>query len=287
MGFRSKLVGFLRLMRPPNCLMMGFAVLVGASVASGYFPYEKAPLLTYGFTTAFTLLAAANALNDYCDREIDAINEPGRPIPSGQVRPGEALALSVLLTAVGLISAYLSGLPCLLMAILAAAVADSYVVFGKRTGFPGNLMVSFCVAVPFLYGSLLAEGEMTDLASVFALIAFLANVGREVNKGIVDVVGDASKGIKTVAVSHGPRAAALVSSAFYLGAVVLSWLPPLMGWVSLAYYVPLIVITDLGFLWASSSLLRNTSRENARKVKNTVLLWMTTGMLGFILGSIL
>ena len=286
MALANRVMGFVRLMRPPNCLMMGFAVLVGAVVASGRPLLDKALELVYGFTTGFTLLAASNALNDYHDREIDAINEPSRPIPSGLVRPREALAFSAALTVLGLLFAFLTSFKCFLMALLASAIADSYVTYGKRTGLPGNAMVSSCVAIPFLYGSLITTGRITGLVALFASIAFLANLGREVNKGIVDMAGDASKGIRTVAVRWGPKAAAVLSAVFYMTAVGLSWLPVVYGMVSLAYLPP-IVLTDLGFIHASSSILKDYGRENAKKVKNEVLLWMTTGMIGFVVGVLI
>jgi len=266
--------------------MMGFAVLVGAVVAIGGLPHGEVLRLSLGFTTAFTLLAASNALNDYYDRDIDAINEPDRPIPSGLIRPWEALVFSVFLTLLGLISAYLTGMTCLILALLATAIADTYVTLGKKTGLPGNAMVSTCVAIPFLYGSLLALGRITGLVAIFASIAFLANLGREVNKGIVDVPGDASRGIRTVAVQWGPKVAAYLSAIFYLSAVALSWLPPILGLVSWAY-IPPIAITDAGFIWSSALIIKDQERANARRVKNSVLIWMTMGMLGFLMGSLI
>ena len=285
-----RLLAFIKLVRPPNCLMIGFAVLVGAVVALGRFPLERATELAYGFATGASLLAASNALNDYYDREIDAINEPSRPIPSGLVRPWEALALAGALTVLGLFLAFLTSLDCLLLALLAALVADTYVTLGKRTGLPGNAMVSFCVAIPFLYGALIALGHLVELLAqarvlIFAAIAFLANLGREVNKGIVDMPGDAARGVKTVAVRWGARAAAYLAAAFYLAAVGLSALPPLLGLVSWAY-LPFIALTDAGFTWASLAVVRRPEREEARKVKNSVLIWMTTGMLGFLAGAL-
>ena len=285
-GPMDRLKGFIKLLRPPNCLMMSFAVVVGAVVACGGLPSDRLVELALGCITGFSLLAASNALNDYYDREIDAINEPNRPIPSGLVRPWEAIALSLVLTAIGLSSAYLTSLPCFITALIAAAVADSYVTIGKRTGLLGNAMVSFCVAIPFAYGSLIALGDVTNLAALFASMAFLANLGREVNKGIVDIPGDAAKGIRTVAVSLGPKAAAGLAAAFYLTAVGLSIIPILHGTVSWAY-IPPIIITDAGFTWASISIARDQSRENAKRVKNAVLLWMTTGMVSFVAGSML
>ena len=286
MSSSARLMGFIRLMRLPNCFMMGFAVVVGATVALRRFPAEEAWLkLFFGFLTGFLLLAASNALNDYWDREIDAINEPDRPIPSGLVRPREALAFSAFLTALGLALAWLTGLKCFLMAIATASIADAYVTLGKRTGLLGNAMVSLCVAVPFAYGSLITVGQVEPLAAIFASMAFLANIGREVNKGIVDVPGDSAKGVMTVAVKHGPKVAAYLAAAFYFCAIGLSILPPLLSLVSWPY-IPLVALTDAGFIWASISIARDQGRDNARKVKNAVLIWMTTGMLAFLTGSL-
>ena len=92
----GKLSAFLRLIRPVNCVMMGFAVIVGASLVS--YPNFSTNLLL-GFITSFTLTAASMAINDYYDRDIDAINEPQRPIPSGAISPREALFLAVVSSA--------------------------------------------------------------------------------------------------------------------------------------------------------------------------------------------
>ena len=89
----NKLGGFIRLMRPVNCIMMGFAVLVGAVLASApQFSSLNWLNILFGFLTGFTFCAAAMVINDYYDRKIDAINEPNRPIPSGLIKTQEALA---------------------------------------------------------------------------------------------------------------------------------------------------------------------------------------------------
>ena len=101
----NKLGGFIRLTRPVNCTMMGFAVLVGAILASPQLGSLNWLNILFGFLTGFTFCAAAMVINDYYDRKIDAINEPKRPIPSGTVKPNEALAFMVGLTVVGFVFA--------------------------------------------------------------------------------------------------------------------------------------------------------------------------------------
>jgi len=277
----GKLSAFLRLIRPVNCVMMGFAVIVGASLVS---PLNFSTNLLLGFITSFALTAASMAINDYYDRDIDAINEPQRPIPSGAISPNEALFFALVSSVIGFMAAYGTNANCLIVAVIAWVASVTYVTKGKRTGLPGNLLVSTCVVIPFIYGGFAAGSpELTTI--MFVAIAFLSNTGREVAKDIVDVEGDRSQDIKTIPVVYGDRVAAFVSSIFFILAVVLSPLPWLLELVS-SWFLPLVILTDAGLIWSSFSLVRDHSRNNARRVKNLVLVWFLTGLLGFVAGSI-
>lgn len=285
-----KAIGYVRLMRPINCLVMGFAVIVGAALANPSALDDVWRFLVYGFVTGFTLTAASMAINDYYDREIDAVNEPSRPIPSGAVKTKEALALASLLTLIGFAFAYLTNYFCLLIALIAWIIFVTYTTIGKRSGLPGNFLVSACVAIPFIYGSLLiANGSMNILGDVmpnvlvFVAMVFLSNTGREITKGIVDIEGDKRKDVKTLAVRYGAWKASVVASLFYVSAVVLSPLPVLFNKVSI-WFIPLVAVTDFGLLTSSILLLHDCSREKARKIKNTVLLWFIVGLLAFLAG---
>jgi geranylgeranylglycerol-phosphate geranylgeranyltransferase len=281
----GKVGGYLRLIRLVNCLMMGFAVIVGAALASPNAVGDRWQALAYGFVTGFMLTAASMAINDYYDREIDAVNEPNRPIPSGTVKPKEALIFASILTVVGFASAYLTNYACFFTALLAWTIFVTYTTIGKRSGLPGNFLVSACVAIPFIYGSLVVTGEVVLNVVIFVSMVFLSNTGREITKGIVDVQGDEARGVKTLAVRFGARKAAWAASLFYVSAVALSPLPPLLMSISF-WFIPLVAITDFGLLASSAMLLRDYSRENARKVKNTVLLCFVVGLLAFLVGAL-
>jgi len=276
----GKLMGFLRLTRPLNCLMMGFAVIVGASLVS---PLNFTINLLLGFATSFSLTAASMAINDYYDREIDAINEPNRPIPRGDVSPKEALMFALLLSIIGFVAAFETNLPSLLVAVIAWIIAITYITEGKGTGLPGNFLVSATVVIPFIYGGL-TVGQIETSTLLFVAIAFLSNTGREVTKGIVDVEGDRSHKIRTIAVTYGERTAAAAAAVFSFLAVCLSPLPWLWGLVS-DWFLPPVILTDIGMLISSILLLRNYSRKNAKRTKNLSLIWFTTGLLAFILGK--
>lgn len=278
--------GLFKIVRPVNSAMMGFAVLVGAAIGGGSLLPSSAQELALTFLAGFFLSGSAMAINDYYDREIDAINEPGRPIPSGAVSPGEALAVTGIFSVLGLGSAWLTSPGNLAIAILAWVGMIVYSTVGKRTGLPGNLIVSGCIALPFVYGGVIGGKAGIGHSLLFALIAFLTNTGREVTKGIVDVDGDRASGIRTVAVSAGPTVAAWVSVVCYLSAVLVSITPVYLRLVSV-WYIPFVAVTDLGLIYLSVSLIREPSRENSRIVKNRVLPLMLSGLFGFLLGSLL
>ena len=289
----NRLNGFVRLMRPINCTMMGFAVFVGAILAS-IFPTQPTLTqlgslnwlnITFGFFTGFTFCAAAMVINDYYDRKIDAVNEPQRPIPSGTIKPNEALAFVGLLSATGFVFAGLVSSLCFVVAMASLAITATYITVGKRSGLPGNFLVSACVAIPFIYGSITAIGTIGLNVVLFASMAFLSNTGREITKGIVDVKGDRLEKVKTMAVRYGEKTAAVSAVIFYVSAVSLTPLTWFLGLVGF-WFVPLVLVTDVGLVVCSVLLLLDHSREKARRIKNVVLLLFLIGLLAYIFGVI-
>lgn len=280
----DKLGSLVEIVRPVNSVMLGLAIIVGAAVTGGASILGSPLTLVLSFVTGFCITGAAMTINDYYDREIDAVNEPGRPIPSGRVTPGEAVALTAALSVVGLGASYMISLNTTLVAAFSWVVMMLYSAWGKRTGFPGNLMVSACISLPFIFGGLITGSMYPSL--YFSLMAFLSNTGRELTKGIVDVEGDSGAGVNTVAVSKGPRTASVVASAFYVAAAISSIIPYAFRLVS-AWYLPFVAVTDLGLLYSAYGLITEPTRENSRAVKNRVLYLMLVGLVGFAAGSLL
>ncbi|WP_116950306.1 SCO3242 family prenyltransferase [Jiangella endophytica] len=118
------------LVRAPAALTVPGDSLAGAA-ASGF---------PYGARTAVTPLASAclywagMALNDYADRDLDRVERPERPIPSGRVTPGQALAVASGLTAAGLgLAAVAGGRRALRVAVPLAATVWAYDLVAKAT----------------------------------------------------------------------------------------------------------------------------------------------------------
>ena len=284
----QKIGGLFRLIRPINCLMMGLAVLIGELITySTLLPVGPS---VFGFLTAFTLTGTSMIVNDYWDREVDAVNAPERPIPSGVVSVKEALLFGMILSVIGLLCALSTNLACLVVSILSLLISIVYNVKGKQKGLTGNLMVSACIAVPLLYGGFIYEGENVSfnrfgLLLVFDLMIFLANTGREVIKGIIDVKGDKIRQVKTIAIQYSPRVARTVGILFFLSAVILSvfpWFYGMVAWV----YLPIVLVSDGGFIISSIILWKDFTKGTVIKIKNRILIWMFIGLFAFALGGI-
>ena len=200
------------------------------------------------------------------------------------VKTQEALAFIVVLSAVGFFFAFTSAFCVLPWRLPSLAITAIYLTVGKRTGLPGNFLVSICVAIPFLYGSIVAFGAVKLNVVLFASMAFLSNTGREITKGIVDVKGDSAEEVKTLAVRYGEKKAAIAATVFYVSAVALTPVTWLLGLVSV-WFVPFVLVTDIGLVASSVLLLKDYSRENSRRIKNLVLLWFIFGLLAYIFGT--
>src|SRR3989475_9234364 len=277
----ARLNAYLTLIRPPNTIMIGLGVVIGEAIGPGQLP--GLPEAVFGFLTAPLMMAGRMVANDVYDVEIDKVNSPQRPLPSGTVKTRDATVLAAALSVAAIGFSALLGLWTFLTALLALALMVYYNTRGKKTGLIGNAVVSFNVALPFFYGGL-AVNSIRPLLFIFSVIAFLANFGREVAKGIVDVKGDSLRQVWTLAVVRGTKVAASASAVLFVIAVLLSFLPPFLESTSWLYFPP-VIVADVGFLYSGYRLVDNQTPENVRAVKGHVLVWMLLGLVGFLLGG--
>ncbi|MFI5708793.1 SCO3242 family prenyltransferase [Kribbella sp. NPDC051620] len=102
---RPRLADLAELVRAPAALTVPGDVLAGAVAAGNLRPTRLAGLAA----SSVAIYWAGMALNDWSDRDLDAVERPERPIPSGRVSPGTALSLASSLTAAGLALSALAG----------------------------------------------------------------------------------------------------------------------------------------------------------------------------------
>ncbi|MEM3489554.1 MAG: geranylgeranylglycerol-phosphate geranylgeranyltransferase, partial [Nitrososphaerota archaeon] len=268
--------------RPPNGLLMFLAVVVGSYVASRSLPQLLE--LSLSFITAYCLNGSSMVINDIIDKEVDKINDPLRPIPSGRISVKAAIIYGGFLGLAGLFASCITGIGTLIVAIIFYAIANAYNVWLKPLGIIGNVAVSLAVVAPFLYGSVLMLGTISMKVLILGLLAFLANMGREVIKGMVDIEGDALRGVASIARIYGSRKAAVIGAGFILTAVILSPLPTFLGMLGWTYLL-LVCFADIGFVYSAIKILLDPTHVKARKVKRELLAWMSIALIAFIIGA--
>nr|WP_189165784.1 UbiA family prenyltransferase [Sphaerisporangium melleum] len=138
----------LDLVRAPAALSVPGDVLAGAAAGRALGPR------TAGLAcSSVCLYWAGMAANDWADRGLDAVERPERPIPSGRVSPGGALAVAAGLTAAGLAAAGLAGgRRALAVAVPLAAAVWSYDLVAKKTP-AGPLVMALCRGLDVLLGA--------------------------------------------------------------------------------------------------------------------------------------
>jgi geranylgeranylglycerol-phosphate geranylgeranyltransferase len=256
--------------------MAGTAVIVGATIASETFSTAEVYL---AFLVAFLVCGAGNVINDYFDFEIDKINNPSRPLPSGKIslRVAHLYALGLFMFGIALcifINKY-----ALLLAAFNSFLLYLYAWKIKKSGsIEKNFTVSYLVASPFLFGGVAVENASVTL--LLALLAGLANTGREIIKDIEDLEGD-KKIIKTLPVEIGVEKSAVLASTFILAAVLISPLPYVFGILSINYLVA-VALADAVFVYAALNLKGKKAREAQKLVK----LGMFFGLVAFLAGSL-
>jgi geranylgeranylglycerol-phosphate geranylgeranyltransferase len=275
---RRKIAGLLRLFRFELPFAAGVCVVLGSLLALGRLPAPAE--LALGFFSVFFISAAALILNDYFDIESDRINAPQRPLPAGLVTEQEVVWLAVGVTLLGLGLSYLIGPAALLIAVVVWIIGFLYNWRFKRTGLPGNLMVSFSVGMTFIYGGVVAGQPFVPIVWFFAVLALLINLGEEIAADAMDVAGDRQAQSRSLAIQLGRENALRISGLIFLGIVVISSLPFLFGWLGWVYFWPILVM-DMVILYATSKLL-DTSLANRRIYIRWIYLSATAALLMII-----
>ncbi len=213
---------------------LGFAS--GAATAIGAAPAElwRLEVVLYpciGLVMAAVLNAASNALNQIYDLEIDRINKPRRPLPSGRLSMQDAWQFTLATYAVALV---LAGLvapggrhECFWIVLVATVITVLYSAppfRTKRLGIWANLTIAIPRGVLLKVAGwsavkTIAGTEPWFIGTIFGL--FL--LGASTTKDFADMEGDARGGCRTLPIIYGVRRAAwMISPSFIVPFVMIA-----------------------------------------------------------------
>jgi len=259
-------------------------VLIAYNIISGNAGTITLPLneTIYVGLVAFMVTGAGNAINDYYDIEIDRINKPERPIPSGKISKSKALYFSISLFALGILIAFFINTICGAIALFNSLLLIFYAATLKRTALIGNLSVGYLTGSTFLFGgAVFYNNGGIEAVSVLFLLATLATIAREIVKDIEDIEGDRLDGASTLAISIGSKKAAYLASIIGFIAVLASPLPYLQSLLSVRY-LAVVFVADILFFVAVGAILKE---KNAAKSSKLFKMAMFAALIAFLVGT--
>ncbi len=291
--------GLLALLRLPYWLMTGgLAVLTAFAILKGDFsnvptmlgniPLGVVALLTF-FSMAF-IASAGFAINDYFDRESDAVIKPKRPIPSGALSSKQAAAVSGMLFALGLVlSFFINWLSFAIIAIDSLLLLVYSYLVKRKSGFAANLLMGILTGTAFIYGQATVTGTVTFISLSLYPIAF-GTIGGNILRDIFSLEGDAKVGYPTLPQKIGSVSAAKVGALFFLLTGLLAPLPalPIFPNHFTVYYLPLILLWSALLIYSSIRIITAGSTvQNVRKYERIVTMSMMLLPLSLIVEAVL
>ncbi|SLN58106.1 bacteriochlorophyll/chlorophyll a synthase [Roseivivax jejudonensis] len=271
----------LRLVKPVTWFPPVWAYLCG-TVSSGAAPDGAWTLVLVGMVLAGPVVCGmSQAANDWCDRHVDAINEPDRPIPSGRV-PGRwglwvALAMSGLALALG---ATLGpwGFGATVVGVAAAWAYSAEPVRLKRSGVwgPGLVGLSYETLPWFTGAAVLSAGRPAAEVIVIAVLYGIGAHGIMTLNDFKALEGDRQTGVASLPVTLGPARAARVACVVMLVPQI-AVVALLVGWGAL-WAPAAIAALIVAQLWAMRVMLRDP-KARAPWYNGTGVLFYVSGMM--------
>jgi len=296
---RSEILLWMTLFRAGNSSTGVFGVFLGAILGLGAIPNGPNGIITsLHAISVFSFMCAWNALNDYLDIEIDSINRPERPLPSGEIKPSTAkIAISLMLffslasmSAAGLV-AISSGkgfdewkiaLLIWTMALFLLVNYESSSAFSlslKDRGLPGNIAISLSVGLVVIFGAAGVSEPFNHRAWSVFVLGFLYNLAREIIKDIEDMEGD--KGRETFAMKKGPENARIAAWLILLLTLGFTIFPFAVG-IFEEFHLVLVIPSVVTLLMAKPKLFSGNDRIAQMMIKRSMQLCL----LAFLFSSL-
>ncbi|MEU0247888.1 SCO3242 family prenyltransferase [Streptomyces sp. NPDC006235] len=193
-------------MRLPALFSVPGDALAGTAAVGA--PPNARTLLAIG--SSLCLYEAGMALNDWADREVDAVERPHRPLPSGRIRPAAALTAACALTGAGLALAARAGRPALAVAAPLAATVWAYDLALKHTP-AGPVAMGAARGLDLLLGAAATTGRTRQALPSAALLGThtlaVTTVSRQEARGgspLAPLAALATTALLTRLVTHRP-----------------------------------------------------------------------------------
>ena len=220
----KKTTGYLRLMRPANIVTSVADVLAGIAI-SGFLANQSfqiqdlLAILLLCFSTA-GLYGGGVIFNDVFDADLDKIERPERPIPSGLITFKEAAKLGSIMLIGGILAAAATSITSGIIAFFIALSALVYNKWGKHHFFLGPVNMGLCRGLNLLLGISIMSNAVTDWWFLaFAPIIYIASITM-ISRG--EVHGGSRGNLHLAALLYGLVITLILYFAFSKGRILFS-----------------------------------------------------------------
>lgn len=220
MEFKSKIKGLLELMRIPHLAFSLPIAIAAAFMASNGAPDSMTLILVFLVTGLNH--AGGHVMNDFYDRFIDATNPrtKNRAIPSGRVKPLEALLFGALLFLGAFFIALFINITGFIIALVGATLALLYSISLKNKGIWGHISCALVTALPVIFGWI-AVGETTFITYIIFLIVFTWELGHNILAASSDYISDKESNITTLPVKVGLNISSIIVMICYSSIILI------------------------------------------------------------------
>ena len=267
------------LLKPITWFPPMWAFLCGA-VSAGFVFLEHLPIVFIGILLAGPVICGmSQAINDWGDRVVDAINEPSRPIPSGRISSKWAFSLAILLSVGGLLIGWSLGEWVLIATVVAIFCAWAYSVEPirlKKSGILGPAIVAICYeGLPWFTGAAVIFQGLPDIKIIlFAALYAFGAFGIMTLNDFKALKGDTITGVNSLPVTIGPEKASKVACSVMV-------IPQLIVFSLLYYFGAFIEAILIGLLLISQIGLMRKLTKNPEKLAPW---YNATGVTLYVIG---
>lgn len=263
-AFFIRVSAYLELLRP-QLVLMDITLPAVSSILAIFLGNLEPTLSLLGRTiavvaAAYFAIVGSYIFNDFLDVDVDKVNLPERPLPSGRLRHVEALLFSLALYIASIVIFSFYSLYSVITVIIAAGVITSYSAFFKRRTPLSFLPVGVAYGlVPI--GVCFAFGKLNSTLLLLGCMICITDWGFTLSGVSRDVAGDKKRAVPTMPVTYGiPFTSRLILLCWIAGVTfsVFIWHSASLGMV----YLVIALFSGFWLLWMNFRFVRKPTPEN-------------------------
>ena len=276
----KNLIHYITILRPLNFFITFLSIHLSVIIANKSSAFSVKAFL--GALAGSLIGGAGMVINDYFDVEIDKVNRPERPIPSGKISLKSALVYYFVLNFIALVLVSQTNIYAFVIALISVFLIFFYSYKLKSKGLIGNFVVGFMTGIAFIFGGAIGE-NVVPLLFPF-IFGLLINFAREILKDVEDIEGDRIKKLQTFPIVYGEEKSLKIFTFLIVLTIISTLLPYFLGIYNVFYLLIILFIVDLPLVYAIRVILDKPEKDQLRKISNLIKYEMIAGLIAIFIG---